>query len=53
MAENMDLDQLEIAILGQLYTLEDDVLTRLCTHLKVSKGREDQTQSFEGRESCD
>ena len=33
----MDLDQLEIAILGQLYTLEDDVLTRLCTHLKVSK----------------
>ena len=37
MAENMDLDQLEIAILGQLYTLEDDVLTRLCTHLKVSK----------------
>ena len=33
----MDLDQLEIAILGQLYTLEDDVLTCLCTHLKVSK----------------
>ena len=33
----MDLDQLEIAILGQLYTLEDEVLTRLCTHLKVSK----------------
>ena len=33
----MDLDQLEIAILGQLYTLEDDVLTHLCTHLTVSK----------------
>ena len=33
----MDLDQLEIAILGQLYTLEDEALTRLCTHLKVSK----------------
>ena len=33
----MDLDQLEIAIMGQLYMLEDDVVTRLCTHLKVSK----------------
>ena len=37
MVENMDLDQLEIAILGQLYMLEDDVLTHLCTPLKVSK----------------
>ena len=36
-AENVDLDQLEIAILGQLYTLGNDVLTRSCTHLKVSK----------------
>ena len=33
----MDLDQLEKAILGQLYTLEDDVLTRLCTQLKLFK----------------
>ena len=33
----MDLDQLEIVILGKLYTLQDDVLTHLCTHLKVTK----------------
>ena len=33
----MDLDQLELAILGKLYTLQDDVLTKLCTHLKVNK----------------
>ena len=33
----MDLDQLEIVILGKLYTLQDDVLTHLCTHLNVTK----------------
>ena len=33
----MDFDQLEIAILGKLYTLQDDVLTHLCIHFKVTK----------------
>ena len=33
----MDLDQLEIAILGRLYTLQNDVLTPLCSHLKITK----------------
>ena len=33
----MDLDLVEIAILGKLYTLQDDVLTHLCTNLEVTK----------------
>eukprot|EP00794_Sanderia_malayensis_P019811 gene19811-21751_t len=33
----MDLDKLEVEILGRLYSLEDDVLTRLCVHLKITE----------------
>ncbi len=32
-----DLDQLEILILGRLYSLEDAVLTRLCAHLEIPR----------------
>eukprot|EP00794_Sanderia_malayensis_P005861 gene5861-6553_t len=33
----MELDKLEVEILGRLYLLEGAVLTRLCVHLKITE----------------
>ncbi len=40
----MEIEELEIEVLGRLYTLENDVLTQLCNYVKVSEAGKTKRQ---------